>query len=134
MEEETEDTVDDIGLTLYLAVSHTERIHVQGAKELAIPAGTRNYIGLRTQPQDALQRFSWFNTELNNACLLKIQWTPEAALRFMLSSPPRLQRMYYPNTKEDYGVYHLHTSISLENEPGVQLKWIGSLEFVDRTA
>ena len=42
--------------------------------------------------------------------------------------------MYYPNTKEDSGAYHLHTSINLENESGVKLKWVGSLEFVDRPA
>ena len=71
--------------------------------------------------------------------MLQIHWTPEATYRWLMgtcgpNSAPWLQRVYYPNAKEDYGVYHLHRTLNYNDEPGVTLTWTGSLEFIDEAA
>eukprot|EP00974_Lingulodinium_polyedra_P101344 9818462-Lingulodinium_polyedra.AAC.1 len=55
---DSEDTVEGTGLTLYYVVSQWEREDIGASKKLQIPEGTRNYIGRRKSPTDALQRFS----------------------------------------------------------------------------
>eukprot|EP00974_Lingulodinium_polyedra_P102400 9915426-Lingulodinium_polyedra.AAC.1 len=61
-----------------------------------------------------MERFSWFNAQINAAVMIRIQWNAEAAWRYLTSMlgpekkcGPWLHRMFYCNANKDYGVQRL---------------------------